>query len=82
MNEIIAYEFEGLTFCPKCALINSNLGLLMVGHQIHTSMDDVIAAMTLIQIENGMEICTPVGVVSTNVTECENCHKALTKQEV
>lgn len=72
MTQPIAYEFEGITMCPVCALRASNLGLmLMKVSPLPESMDEVIATMALMQVENGMPICTPVPTTTPATSRCE-----------
>ena len=82
MAQPIGYEFAGMTFCPLCAYKNSVIPLVISGLGYPEDMDDVIARMTLAQIENGMPIDTPVPVVTSEQTDCDNCGKVLAPAEV
>jgi hypothetical protein len=87
MTQPIAYMLADtrvgdLVFCPDCAFRATALGMILSGLPRPSSMDEAIAATALAQVERGLNIDTPVPVVSTEHTRCMNCHAALVEEAV
>ena len=85
MLEPIAYLLSDtrvgdLVFCPGCAFRATALGMILAGVGKPEDMDDAIARTALAQVERGLNIDTPVPLVTTEHTRCMNCETALVEE--
>ena len=71
-----------LVFCPACALRATSLGMILAGLGKPESMDDAIAITALAQVERGLNIDTPVPLVTTEHPRCMCCDAALIEEAV
>lgn len=78
-TQAIAWEFEGMTFCPGCALVASNGGMVAAGQEPASTMDDLYATLQLMfaLADRDYDGPKPVYVARPAVSQCDNCENAI-----
>lgn len=75
-SNTIAYEFAGITFCEACATENTRAPMRFIpGLEAMAeaeTMDSLIAAMVLYQVERNMPIDVPVLTTTPQSEYCMN----------